>query len=139
MVWQVRAARATDMAAIEALVTAVDGDRDGLRDEQFVVSEGENRALLGCGRLRPYPEFCELASLAVAEKVRAKGVGRAIVNSLLGRYQGPIYLICEDDVVDFFRRFKFEPIPEIEMPAGLRPKWEYFCAHAGSMNVMWRG
>ncbi len=139
MVWQVRAAQATDMAAIEALVTAADGDREGLQAEQFVVAEGEDGAILGCGRLRPYPEFCELASLAVAENVRARGVGRAIVTSLLGRYLGPIYLICEDDVVDFFRRFVFELVPETEMPVGLRPKWEYFCAHEASLNVMWRG
>jgi len=139
MVWQVRAAQATDMAAIEALVTAADGDLEGLCADQFVVAEGEDGTILGCGRLRPYPEFCELASLAVAKENRVKGVGREIVDSLLSRFQGPIYLICEDDVVEFFRRFKFEPIPETEMPAGLRPKWEYFCTHAGSMNVMWRG
>ena len=127
------------MAAIEALVTMVAGDREGLRADQFVVADDEDGALLGCGRLRPYPEFCEMASLAVAENVRAKGVGQAIVSSLLERYQGPIYLICEDDVVDFFRRFVFELVPETEMPVGLRPKWEYFCAHAASLNVMWRG
>ena len=137
--WQVRPARATDMAAIEVLVTKVAGDREGLRADQFVVADDEDGALLGCGRLKPYPEFCEMASLAVAKNVRAKGVGQAIVSSLLERYQGPIYLICEDDVVDFFCRFEFEPVPETEMPAGLRPKWDYFCAHAGSMNVMWRG
>jgi N-acetylglutamate synthase-like GNAT family acetyltransferase len=126
------------MDAIEALVTAADGDRDGLSADQFVVAGVEDGNLLGCGRLRPYPEFCELASLAVAEDVWAKGVGRAIVTSLLERYKGPIYLICEDGVVDFFSRFKFESMPETEMPAGLRPKWEYFSTHAGSMNVMCR-
>ncbi len=66
-------------------------------------------------------------------------MGREIVNSLLERYSGPIYLICEDSVVDFFRRFGFLSILDREMPAGLRPKWDYFADLAGPMNLMLRG
>lgn len=126
------------MPAIESLVAAAEGDREGLREDQFVVAEADDGVILGCGRLRPYPGFCELASLAVSEQARARGVGRDIVNSLLARYQGAIYLICEDNVVDFFRRFGLERIPESEMPEGLRPKWDFFCSQAGAMNLMLR-
>ncbi len=136
--WKVRAAQVTDKPAIDGLLITVDGDREYLAEDQFVVAEDEDGAILGCGRLRPYQEFCELASLAVAQDSRARGVGRGIVSSLLELYQGPIFLICEDNVVDFFRRFGFGLIPETDMPAGLRPKWEYFAAVAGRMNVMWR-
>ena len=66
-------------------------------------------------------------------------MGREIVNGLLERYSGPIYLICEDSVVDFFRRFGFVSIVDREMPAGLRPKWHYFADLAGPMNLMLRG
>jgi N-acetylglutamate synthase-like GNAT family acetyltransferase len=137
-VWKVRPAQVTDIFAIEGLLVSADGDLENLAEDQFVVAEDEDGAILGCGRLRPYPDFCELASLAVDQEVRARGVGRVIVSSLLERYQGPIYLICEDNVVDFFRRFRFECIPETDMPAGLRPKWEYFAALTGHMNVMRR-
>lgn len=103
-----------------------------------MVAEEPDGTILGCGRLRPYPDFCELASMAVAREAQARGVGRGIVSSLLERYKGPVYLICEDNVVDFFRRFAFGLIPETDMPAGLRPKWEYFAALADHMNLMWR-
>ena len=136
--WKVRPAQVTDIFAIEGLLVSADGDLENLAEDQFVVAEDEDGAILGCGRLRPYPDFCELASLAVDQEARAGGVGRGIVSSLLERYQGPIYLICEDNVVDFFRRFRFECIPETDMPAGLRPKWEYFAALTGHMNVMRR-
>ena len=126
------------MPAIERLLVSVEGDRENLAGDQFVVAEDEDGAILGCGRLRPYHDFCELASLAVDQEARAVGVGREIVSSLLKRYQGPIYLICEDNVVNFFRRFRFECIPETDMPAGLHPKWEYFAALTGHMNVMSR-
>ena len=126
------------MPAIQALVAAVAGDGDGLQQDQFVVAEGNDGVILGCGRLRPYPAFCELASLAVSDEARARGVGRDIVNSLLARYQGAIYLICEAEVVDFFRHFGLELIPETGMPEGLRPKWDFYCAQAGAMNLMRR-
>ena len=96
------------MPEIDELIAAVDGDRADLGTEQFVVAKSEDARILGCGRLRPYPEFCEIASMAVAEDVRANGIGRAIVSRLLEQYSGTIYLICEDEVVEFFRRFDFQ-------------------------------
>jgi N-acetylglutamate synthase-like GNAT family acetyltransferase len=137
-VLNVRPAQVGDILAIEGLLVSVDGDQDKLAEDQFVVAEDEDGVVLGCGRLRPYPDFCELASLAVAQDARAGGVGRDIVSSLLKRYQGPVYLICEDNVVDFFRRFRFECISETDMPAGLHPKWAYFAELTGHMNVMLR-
>ena len=78
------------------------------------------------------------AGALAGQEARARGGGREIVSSLLERYKGPVYLICEDNVVDFFRRFALGLIPETDMPAGLRPKWEYFAALADHMNLMWR-
>ena len=68
--WRVRPAGAADLPAIEDLVVAVDGDREDLREAQFVVAEDENGAVLGCGRLIPYRGFCELASLGVRDGQR---------------------------------------------------------------------
>ena len=137
--WELEAAKAADLPEIDELIAAVNGDRVDLATDQFVVAKSEDARILGCGRLRPYPEFCEIASLAVADDVRAEGIGRAIVSRLLEQYTGTIYLICEDEVLEFFRRFGFESIPEAEMPPGLRPKWEFFRPAGGSMNLMKRG
>jgi len=124
---------------IDELIATVDGDRVDLATDQFVVAKSEDARILGCGRLRPYPDFCEIASMAVADDVRANGIGREIVRRLLEKYPGTIYLICEDNVVEFFRLFEFELLPEAAMPDGLSPKWDYFCSTAGSMNLMRRG
>ena len=137
--WQVRPALDTDLAAIEGLLISADGDREVLHQNQFVVAVDADGVVLGCGRLRPYSDFCELASLPVGIQVRARGMGREIVIGLLERYSGPIYLICEDKVVDFFRPFGFVTMLDKEMPAGLRPKWDYFAGLAGPMNLMLRG
>ncbi len=125
------------MPAIEDLVAAVDGDREDLREDQFVVAEDEDGAILGCGRLVPYPGFRELASLGVRDGLRARGVGREMVTRLFDRYLGTIYLVCEDQVVGFFRRFGFEPVADT--PAALVPKWRRCNAQAVRINVMRRG
>ena len=132
-------AKAADMPEIEELIAAVDGDRVDLATDQFVVAKSVDARILGCGRLRPYPVFCEIASMAVADDVRATGIGRAIVERLLEMYEGTIYLICDDDVVEFFRRFEFTMLPESDIPDDLRYKWDYYCSPTGSMNLMRRG
>ena len=124
------------MPAIEDLVAAVDGDREDLREDQFLVAEDEDGSILGCGRLIPYTGFCELASLGVRDGLRATGIGREMVTKLYDLYQGPIYLVCEDHVVDFFRRFGFEPVADT--PAELAPKWRRCDAQAAHVNVMLR-
>lgn len=136
-----RQALPEDMSGIEELVASVGGDLEDLRAEQFVVARqgpAGVREVIGCGRLKPYPGFCELASLAVAPQWRASGVGREIVDELLKTTGEPIYLLCEDDVVEFFRRFGFMLIPMSRMLTGLQSKWERYLAEAGHINVMRR-
>lgn len=126
------------MSVIQQLVASVDGDLYEINIQEFLVAEDASGVILGCGRLRPYPEFCELASLAVTQSVRTQGLGRAIVEGLLDLYAGEVYLVCEDHLVEFFRRFGFRLIPQEDMPDGLRPKWQYFASRVGVMNVMVR-
>ncbi|HEU0020780.1 MAG TPA: GNAT family N-acetyltransferase, partial [Dehalococcoidia bacterium] len=82
--------------------------------------------------------FYELASLAVASEWRASGVGREVINSILKSHQGPVYLICEDQVIEFFRRFGFGLIPMSQILPGLESKIARYAAEAGHINVMRR-
>ncbi len=137
----VEPARPGDLPAIAELVAAVGGDLEDLLTEQFLVGRAGSTSrgkIVGCGRLKPYSGFCELASLAVDGEWRNSGVGRSIVAELVTWYEGPIYLICEDDVVDFFRRFGFVLIPMSGMLSGLESKWERYVAQLGHINVMRR-
>jgi N-acetylglutamate synthase-like GNAT family acetyltransferase len=136
--WQVRQALPEDLPAIKEMVASVGGDLEDLAAEQFVVALDSRQQVIGCGRLKPYPGFCELASIAVKDAWRASGVGRAVVSQLLQSHQGPVYLICEDEVIDFFRRFGFDLVPMSEMMPGLQSKWERYIAEVGHLNVMKR-
>lgn len=139
--WIVEPARAEDLPAIAELVAAVGGDLEDLLAEQFLVGRAgsNNRGkIVGCCRVKPYSGFYELASLAVDGEWRNSGVGRSLVTELVTGHDGPIYLMCEDDVVDFFRRFGFVLIPMSEMLGGLQSKWQRYVAQLGHINVMRR-
>ncbi len=135
---QVRVARAEDLPGIVALLTPVEGDQERLRADQFVVAEADGGGIVGCGRLKPYRGCVELASLAIAEEWRGQGVGRDIVARLLAGHQGWVYLICEDNRLDFFSQFGFAVMPERQLPAGLRPKWEHYVGLVDHLNLMRR-
>ena len=134
--WRARAAGPEDLPAIESLVALVAGDGEDLQAGQFVVVEDEGGGILGCARLRSYQGFFELASVAVRDGLRARGVGREMVATLLGRCQGLLYLVCEDREVGFFRRFGFGLIDPEDVPPGLAPKWRRYTAQVGRINVM---
>ncbi len=137
----VEPARPEDLPAIAELVAAVGGDLEDLLVEQFLVGRVGSAIggkIVGCGRLKSYSVFYELASLAVDGEWRNNGLGRSIVAELVTWYEGPIYLICEDDVVDFFRRFGFVLIPMSGMLSGLQSKWQSYVAQLGHINVMRR-
>lgn len=136
--WEVRQALPEDLPAIEEMVASVGGDLEDLAAEQFVVALDSQGQAIGCGRLKPYLGFCELASIAVKDEWRSSGVGRVVVSQLLQSHQGPVYLICEDEVIDFFRRFGFDLVPMSEMMPGLQSKWERYIAEVGHLNVMKR-
>ena len=141
--WQVQAAQSDDLEQIQNLVASVGGDLERLQPEQFFVARHSGTTdsehnIIGCVRLKPYPGFCELASLAVSNRWRASGVGRELVSRLVESHQGAVYLICEDAVVDFFRRFGFDLIPQSEMLPGLESKVARYTAEAGRINVMKR-
>jgi N-acetylglutamate synthase-like GNAT family acetyltransferase len=136
--WQVEAAHSDDVEQIRDLVDSVGGDLDRLQPEQFRVARNSEHRVIGCVRLKPYPGFYELASLAISNQWRASGVGRELVNTLLKSHQGPVFLICEDQVIEFFRRFGFGLIPPSEIPPGLESKIARYRSESGHINVMRR-
>lgn len=135
---KVRAAGVKDLPGIIALLTPVEGDQERLRADQFAVAEADGGSIIGCGRLKPYRGFVELASIAIAEEWRGQGVGRAIVAQLLAGRKGQVYLMCEDNRLDFFSQFEFVVLRGNQMPAGLRPKWQHYIGEVDHLNLMRR-
>lgn len=87
---------------------------------RFLVAE-DGGAIIGIGQVKPHGDGSrELASIAVISSRRGQGIARAIIDELLSRESGAVYLTCRDKLESFYTRFGFRKIAHNEMPPDLR-------------------
>ena len=111
-------------------------DAEELDAEEFVVAHLDGE-IIGIGRVRNYEDVLELCSIGVIESYRNKGIGTAIIQSLLSLYpEQSIYIVTEIPV--FFKRFNFhetESFPESINEKVTRCKESYACERPVVMIV----
>mgnify|MGYP001609350643 CR=1 FL=1 len=96
-----------DMLGIMDLLLLVDGDTDNIKPEEFLVAKDINNNLLGCGRLKKYPNCIEVASIAVYPPYRKIGVASNIITNLVESTKEKLWLLCEKALVPFFEKMGF--------------------------------
>ena len=89
---------------------------EAIRDFTVVTSGND---LLGCGALHFYsPTLAEIRSLAVREEAKTHGVGRKLVEALLGEAEhyelDAVFAFTY--VVEFFRKVGFQPVERGALP-----------------------
>ena len=62
----------------------------------------------------------ELASLVVDPAYSGMGIARALVEHLIGIYDGTLYLMCRATLGEFYQRFGFKAVLEPQMPPYFR-------------------
>jgi len=88
----------------------------GLDWRNFLVAEVDQR-VIGIGQVKPHADRSrELASLAVQPEHRSQGAGARLVQALLARENGTVYLFCKNDLATYYQRFGFYEIPRQELP-----------------------
>ena len=118
---QIRAALETDQETIKWMVREEQLDPTALHWSHFVVAENDGQ-VVGIGQIRPYPGCRELGSLVVKEAFREQGVGAMIVNALLEKETGDVYLETEIGNERYYARFGFVRIPWYRAPYPLNIK-----------------
>lgn len=109
---QLRPARAGDQDTIHALVRAAGINPLGLDWERFIVAEADNGLVIGCGQLKEHRDgSLELASLAVEERWRGRGVGRQLIRALITEADRQLWLMCRSGLVPLYEKFGFESVP----------------------------
>jgi N-acetylglutamate synthase-like GNAT family acetyltransferase len=115
--YHIRPARETDAAQIRSLIHLMGINPTGLDWKRFVVAVDDRDEMLGCGQLKPHAQgIHELASIAVYPEHQGKGIGRAVIETLLKDSPRPLYLICESSNGPLYEKFGFRAIPYEEMP-----------------------
>lgn len=117
----IRPARTADVIAIRGLVSQYTGDGRLLAKapvtlyedvQEFVVAESDGQ-VIGCGALHVmWEDLGEIRTLAVEPEHTGKGIGRQLLDELVGRARtlGLARLFCLTFRVDFFRAQGFSEI-----------------------------
>ena len=114
----IRPARREEARAIRRLIHEVNINPTGLDWRRFLVAVTIDEEFLGCGQIKPHGDgSIELASIAVQESFRGRGIARAIIEELLSREpRRPVYLMCRARLEPLYVKFGFHTVAFAEMP-----------------------
>jgi len=114
----IRAATQEEFPAIRSLIRAVQINPTGLDWRRFLVAISTQGNLLGCGQIKPHSDGSkELASIAVQENSRGRGIARMIILTLVKHeVERPLYLMCRARLETFYNKFGFRTLNLEEMP-----------------------
>jgi N-acetylglutamate synthase-like GNAT family acetyltransferase len=116
----IRTATQADQPTITRLIHDAGINPMSLDWQRFLVAE-EDGEIIGIGQVKPHGDGTrELASIAVIPSRRKQGIARVIIDELLARENGAVYLTCRDELESFYARFGFRRIAPSEMPPYFR-------------------
>ena len=125
-------ARPEDLPFIAKELARLKLDAEELDPTQFCLARAGDK-IIGFGRLKHYQGICEMASLAVLEERRGKGIGQEIASRLIKECPNrTVYLVT--DIPVFFEKLGFKITDQYTRILG--DKFKTFCAQAVSNPVV---
>ena len=107
----------SDAPAIRRIIHQAHINPMSLHWQRFILAVDEQGQVIGCGQIKQHRDgSLELASIAVVPAWQKRGVARQIIEHLLARYPGRLYLTCRSSLEPFYERFGFRAIGLPEMP-----------------------
>jgi len=140
-VHQLRSATAGDLPKLKSFLTENGLPHLGVERyvQNFVIAEDEIGGLIGIAGLETYANNGLLRSVAVRKDSRGKGVGRTLVNAVLGdamaKGLGKVYLLT-DDASGYFERLGFQIVDRKDVEAAVKTSIEFTDACPDSAVVM---
>jgi N-acetylglutamate synthase-like GNAT family acetyltransferase len=117
----VRPATRNDALEVRRLVHRTGINPLGLKWERFLVAEDGEGKFLGCIQLKDHRDGSfELASLAVEEPYRGRGIARVLIEHLLAESPRPLYLTCRAELGPLYEKFGFR---SVDLSDSLSPRY----------------
>jgi N-acetylglutamate synthase-like GNAT family acetyltransferase len=120
--FEIRPACAEEAVTIRSMIRAEQLDPLNVHWENFLVAEANGR-IIGIGQIKPYPGARELGSLVVVADQRQTGVGAAIIQALIAKESGPLYLFCLAFREPYYAKFGFRSVTAHDLPPALKSKY----------------
>ncbi len=119
--FSLRPAQAKDSPAIRTLIYQVGINPIGLDWRRFILAVDSQDHMIGCGQVKPHRDgSLELASIAVRQGCRHRGVATAIIRRLLENHPRPLFLTCRMTLGPFYERFGFHEVEFENQPDHFR-------------------
>ncbi len=118
---QLRPACAEDQPTIKALIREARLDPTSLKWQNFTVAESEGQ-IAGIAQVKPFADCREFGSFVVRREWRSQGVGKRLIEAVLARETGEVYLMCNAPMMPYYRNYNFESIGFGAAPGTLRLK-----------------
>lgn len=124
----IRSAAQTDQPVITAFIRQARINPRNIDWQRFLVAE-ENGQVLGMRQVKIHAGGTrEVASGFVLPQHRGRGISAQLMNEILKREKGVLFLLCNRKWSGYYEGFGFKVVPPTSLPADLRR--EYWIAKA---------
>ena len=132
-----RPAVEADQPRIVAIIRAAQINPMDLKWPNFVLAVDDTTGeVVGTGQIKTHRDGSrELASIAVVPEYRRRGIAHQIVQHLIARNTGALFLTCRSDMEKLYAPFGFRTIGEREMT----PYFRRLNKIAGAVGFLSRG
>jgi N-acetylglutamate synthase-like GNAT family acetyltransferase len=105
-----------DARTIRQMIFAERLNPFSLNWRHFTLAEDPNGNVAGCIQVKTHGDGTrELASLVVRAEFRRQGLARQMIEAILAREEGPIYLTCRASLAPFYNRFGFNTLADPDL------------------------
>ncbi|HEX9385844.1 MAG TPA: GNAT family N-acetyltransferase [Anaerolineales bacterium] len=119
----IRPARQEDQQTIVSYIRQAKINPRNLYWENFLVAE-ENGQIVGVRQVKVYSQGTrEVASGFVLPEYRRQGISARLMNEILSREKGTLYLMCRDKRAPYYEQFGFRQVTTNELPSDFRKEY----------------
>ena len=130
----IRPAAASDQKTITAIIRAADINPMDLKWPNFALAVDEDSgAVVGTGQIKRHGDGSdELASIATIPSYQRRGIAHQVIQYLIERHEGVLYLTCLDTMGSFYEQFGFRQLS----PAEFTPYFRRLTRIAGAVRFL---
>jgi N-acetylglutamate synthase-like GNAT family acetyltransferase len=119
----IRPARQADQQTIVSFIRQAKINPRNLHWERFLIAE-ENGNVVGIRQVKIHAQGTqEVASGFVLPEYRRQGISARLMDEILSREKGTLYLMCRDQRAPYYEQFGFQQVNPNQLPSDFRKEY----------------